>query len=450
MKIKLIQPEMSLRPVDTEFKRLMAPSLALLVLAALTPEKYSVYIEDENVKSIDFNDNPDIVGITVNVDTSVRAFEIAKIYKAQNIPVILGGIYPSVNPDKALEYCDSVCIGEAEEQWPRMIEDVINGRLNPKYYSARPLDLAESPVPRWELLNKSDYLYTSVVCASRGCPFKCDFCYNSCDYVHNKFQNKPVENVIKEIDALNNKHVMFIDDNFIGNINWTKDFVKKITPLGLKWNCAVSANIVNNLDLLDDMRESGCQSLFIGFETLNNEAIRSVNKHQNKIELYEKLINEIHFRSMMVNASIVFGFDYDDKCVFDNTVDWLVKNKVETMTAHLLTPYPGTKLYARLEEEGRIIDFDLSKYNTSHVVFEPKNMTKQELYDGYINAYSRFYSIKNIFKRLPDNDDQKISYLLFNFGYRKYGRLTSKIARLLKMSSFGNFATKYSYKINKK
>lgn len=441
---------MSLRPVDTEFKRLMAPSLALLVLAALTPEKYSVYIEDENVKSIDFNDNPDIVGITVNVDTSVRAFEIAKIYKAQNIPVILGGIYPSVNPDKALEYCDSVCIGEAEEQWPRMIEDVINGRLNPKYYSARPLDLAESPVPRWELLNKSDYLYTNVVCASRGCPFKCDFCYNSCDYVHNKFQNKPVENVIKEIDALNNKHVMFIDDNFIGNINWTKDFVKKITPLGLKWNCAVSANIVNNLDLLDDMRESGCQSLFIGFETLNNEAIRSVNKHQNKIELYEKLINEIHFRSMMVNASIVFGFDYDDKCVFDNTVDWLVKNKVETMTAHLLTPYPGTKLYARLEEEGRIIDFDLSKYNTSHVVFEPKNMTKQELYDGYINAYSRFYSIKNIFKRLPDNDDQKISYLLFNFGYRKYGRLTSKIARLLKMSSFGNFATKYSYKINKK
>ncbi len=278
MKIKLISPKMSLRPMDSEYKRRLSPSLSLLTLASLTPDKYEVSIADENVQEINFDDLPDIVGITVNVDTSKRAYEIASYYRKQGIPVILGGIHVSAEPDEALNYADAVCIGEAEEIWEEMLLDAERGELKSKYYFNKPSDLNKVPRPRWDLIDHSSYLYTNIISSSRGCPFTCSFCYNSCDYVHHKYRNRPVEKVIEEINRLDTKHVMFIDDNFIGNISWTKDFLDKMKPLHLKWNAAVSTNLVHHLDLLDKMKETGCQSLFIGFETINSESIKSVEK----------------------------------------------------------------------------------------------------------------------------------------------------------------------------
>lgn len=446
MKIKLISPKMSLRPMDSEYKRLMSPSLALLILAALTPPEHQVYIEDENVRELNLNDNPDLVGITVNVDTSKKAYEIANTYRSRGIPVILGGIHPSNNPDEALQFVDSVCIGEAEELWEKILLDAAANKMQQKYFNDRPPDLAKAPIPRWDLLDRSCYLYTNIISTSRGCPFKCNFCYNSSDYMKDRFRNRPVENVINEIKSLNTRHVMFIDDNFIGNINWTKEFIKAIKPLGLKWNAAVSTNIGLHLDLLDEMKQSGCQSLFIGFETTNKDSITSVNKHQNNVDTYEKLIDELHSRGIMINASIVFGFDNDHPGVFADTLEWLVRNKIETVTAHILTPYPGTKLFKQLSEENRIIDFDWNHYNTSNVVFAPKNMTPEELFNGYIWLYDQFYSFNNIVNRLPEDKNQWTPYLLFNLGYRKFGKYTSKIAQVIKMSSFGKLATRLSYK----
>ncbi len=150
----------------------------------------------------------------------------------------------------------------------------------------------------------------------------------------------------------------------------------------------------------------------------------------------------------MINASLAFGFDYDNKSVFNNTLEWLVKNKIETMTAHILTPYPGTELYKKFKAEGRIIDFNWSHYNTSHVVFNPKQMSREELYKGYIWIYKEFYSFKNIFKRLPEQKKQRISYLLFNFGYRKFGNITSKLTRLGLMNWIGKLARRLSYGID--
>lgn len=448
MKVKLISPKMSLRPMDSEYKRALSPSLSLLTIASLTPPEHSVYIEDENTQKIDFDDRPDLVGITVNVDTAKRAYAIASRYRQRNIPVIFGGIHASSDPDEALKHGDSVCIGEAEEIWGRILEDALNNRLKNKYYNNCPTDLEKVPLPRRDLTDTSKYLYTNIVCSSRGCPFKCEFCYNSNDYVHKQHRTRPIANVIEEISRLGTKQVMFIDDNFIGNPRWTFEFLKRIKPLDLIWHAAGSLNIVHDLKLLDAMAESGCKSLFIGFESINADSLNSVNKSQNNIRLYEKLIREVHSRNIMLNASLVFGFDHDRPSVFRETLDWLVENRIETMTAHILTPYPGTVLYKKLLHEGRITDFNTDHYNTAHVVFKPQNMTEEELFTGYLWIYDRFYSLKNIYKRLPENSEQKLSYLLFNLGYRKFGRLTSLLGKFGLMNFIGKIASRLAYNIS--
>ena len=240
---------------------------------------------------------------------------------------------------------------------------------------------------------------------------------------------------------------MFIDDNFIGNPQHAMDLIQKMKPLKLAWHAAVSTNIVHMPKLLDAMRDCGCKSLFIGFESINDESIKSVHKVQNNILLYEKLIQELHSRGIMINASIVFGFDNDNPNVFRNTLDWLIRNKIETMTAHILTPYPGTVLYKRLKKDGRILDFDTNHYNTANVVFKPQNMTSEELYKGYLWVYDQFYSFKNILKRLPENKKQRASFLLFNFGYRKFGKITSLLGKFGFMNFIGKLGRKLAYNI---
>lgn len=278
LRIKLISPRMSLRPMDSEFKRRMSPSLSLVTIASLTPEPHFVYIEDENLKPVIFTDKPDLVGITVNVDTAFRAFDIAGKFRSLGIKVIFGGIHASANPDIMLEYCDSVCIGEAEELWIKILDDLMTGKLQQKYFNSGSIDLNAVPIPKWELITKKDYLYTNIVVTSRGCPFKCEFCYNSCDYINHHYRIRPIQNIIDEIKSLNTKRVMFIDDNFIGNTERTNELVKRLKTLKIDWHAAVSANLIKFPELIHKMADSGCRSLFIGFESINDGSIKSVNK----------------------------------------------------------------------------------------------------------------------------------------------------------------------------
>lgn len=433
--------------MDSEYKRLMSPSISLLVLAAMTPARHTVYIEDENAGKINFADNPDLVGINVNVDTSSRAYHIAARYRERGVPVVLGGIHASADPAEALHHADAVCIGQAENLWREILQDAEDRCLKRTYSSDKAADPTKTPAPRWDLLDRSKYLYTNVICASRGCPFKCEFCYNSCDYMHKGFQNRPIKNILDEVAALGTRHVMFIDDNFIGNVDWTRKFVRAIKPLNLTWHAAVSTNIGQHLDLLDEMSESGCKSLFIGFESVNKNSIFSVHKYQNHTDKYEQIIREIHVRNIMVNASMVFGFDHDYPEVFDDTLNWLIKNKIETMTAHILTPYPGTRLYERLCAERRVYDHNRTHYNTSHVVFVPKNMTREQLLNGYLWIYRKFYSFGSILKRMPEYPQIRLPYLLFNLCYRKFGWVTSKVARLGLMNIAGRLARRLAYGI---
>lgn len=447
MKIKLIQPAMLPRPMDTKLKTRMAPSLALLTIAKLTPKEHEVIIENENVEKIDFDEPIDLAAITVTVDAMNRAVQIAKEFRNRGVKVIAGGIHITADAEGTLKYFDAICVGMAERVWAKILEDKENNLLKKIYYDMESISGKEIVSPEYDIIDKKKYLYTNIISTSRGCPFKCDFCYNSCKDTLKTYINRPVEDVINDIKALKTRHIMFIDDNFIGNPKWSKKLLKEIKPLKLKWNAAVTSNIVDMPELLDEMKEAGCQSLFIGFESINSKSIASVHKVQNSVQRYEKLVEEIHKRGIMINASFVFGLDEDEVSVFKNTLEWIVNNKIETVTSHILTPYPGTKLYSSLLEENRISDFNLSNYNTAHVVYKPENMTAQELYNGYLWIYKEVYTFKNIIKRLPKAKKQWIPFLAFNLFYRKFGKFTEILCNIVSFKNIGRFFRWLSYLI---
>ena len=202
----------------------------------------------------------------------------------------------------------------------------------------------------------------------------------------------------------------------------------------------MSINVTKDLQFLDLMRDSGCQSLFIGFESINPKSISGVHKVQNSAADYERAVKEIHSRGIMINGSFVFGLDGDTKETFKATLKWIVRNKIETVTSHILTPYPGTALYERMKRQGRITTNDLSLYNTANVVFRPLGMTSEELYNGYIRIYKQIYSLKNIFKRMPESKNQRVPYLLFNLLYRKYGKFTDMVCKIITYRRIGSIA----------
>ena len=448
MIVKLIQPRMIKRPMDTDLKLHMAPPLGLLTVAAVLRTGHRVTVENENISPVDLTDAPDIVGLSVTVDVLPRAIEIARAYRARGIPVVAGGIHVTTAadtiPDDAF---DALCIGAAEGTWPDIMADLEHGSLRKRYRCKGPLGSGDIVSPAYDMIASQPYLYCNVVHTSRGCPFRCDFCYNSSR--EHQYVNRRIEDVLEDIRATGQKHILFIDDNFTGDRAWTVAFLRRIRPMGLVWNAAVSIDAANDPELLDLMRDSGCRSLFIGFESISPSSIRSVHKCQNRIGAYERAVGEIHSRGIMINASFVFGLDGDTPETFRATLDWIVKNRIETVTSHILTPYPGTVLYDRMREEGRLLTDDLSKYNTANVVFRPKGMTAEELYRGYLWIYRQVYSLKNIIRRRPAARQQRAGYWLFNLLYRKYGRFTDALCRCVTYERVGRAARYLAYYAHK-
>lgn len=441
--IKLIQPRMIMRPMDTNLKTRMSPPLGLLTIASICREGNRISIENENVREINYDDNPDIVGITVTVDVLSKAVEIARRFKEKGIPVVAGGVHITTAFNTIDEdWFDVLCVGAAEGTWPDIMKDLADHNLKKVYRCRKPMTGDDIIGPAYDLIDSSEYLYCNVVHTSRGCPFKCDFCYNSGS--EQRFVNRNIEDVLEEIKSLKKKHIMFIDDNFVGNPAWTKAFLPRLKEMNIKWNAAVSINVAFNEPLLDLMKECGCQSLFIGFESITEDSVRDVHKIQNQSVDYEKAIRNIHDRGIMIHASFAYGLDCDNVNTFKDTLDFIVRNRIETVTSHILTPYPGTKFYDRMADEGRIISDDLSLYNTANVVFKPKNMTPEELYEGYIRMYKEIYSVKNIIKRIPKKKDQRGAYLMFNIFYRKFGKVTDLICRVITYKRVGLLAERLS------
>ncbi len=447
MNILLIQPKMNKRPMDTDLKTRMSPSLALLTLAGLTPEGHEVTLLNENLRRIDYGCNAKLVGITVTLDVLPRAVEIAREFRRRGIPVVAGGIHITCCPESCASFFDAICIGAAERVWAKIIQDAQNHTLQKVYHDMTGFTGSELVPPAYGKVDQRQYLFTNVVTTSRGCPNRCAFCYNSAK--NRVYVRRPIEDVLADIRSIGTRHILFIDDNFIGSPAYARELVERLLGMDLIWSAAVTTKIGDDPELLDMMRDSGCQSLFIGFESINDMSLQGVDK-DNRFAQYERLVKAIHSRGIMINASMVFGLDGDGPDVFRRTLDWLVKNRIETLTSHILTPYPGTALYLQMEAEGRIIDKDLSKYNTAHVVFTPKGMTVEALYRGYRKMYRQFYSFGNIVRRTPKHPAQRMPYWLFNFLYRKFGRITAVVARIMLMGRLGKWAASVAYRLEKR
>jgi len=419
LKVKIIAP---CRP-DHIWKGKKAafvfPPLALPLLAALTPPDIQVSLCDEVTQKIDWEEEVDLVGLSVMTATAPRAYQIAQEFRARGIPVVMGGIHPSLLPEEALPFASSVAVGEGEELWPQIIEDAQRGTLKPIYRASALPSLEGSPPLRYDLLDRSRYLIPNVVQATRGCPYDCSFCSVSA-FSGKTFRYRPVQEVIRDISALRGRFFLFVDDNLIGNHAYGKELLKALIPLRRKWVSQTSLTVSRDEELLDLAAEAGCIGLLIGFESLSQEILRAIGKRSNRVQEYKALIRRIRSRGIGIQGSFVFGFDQDDPSVFARTVEFVQETRLDAANFCRLTPFPGTRLFRQLEAEGRILHRSWESYDREHVVFRPRLMSPEELDEGTFWAYERTYSLSSIANRMLPNWRHPVFYFAVNLGYH-YG-----------------------------
>jgi radical SAM superfamily enzyme YgiQ (UPF0313 family) len=387
-------------------KRYISYLLAIPTLASLTPLEHDIRIFDENIEDIDYTWKADLVGISVRTMFADRAYAISETYRKRGVKTVLGGIHPSMCPEEALQYCDSVVIGEAEGIWPMLLQDAEAGRLKRLYKSSGFADLTAFPLPRRSSLSKNRY-FLDVLQTTKGCPFHCEFC-SVYAFDGQKIRNKTVEQVVKEVQDINGsiakykKHnaIFFVDDNIIANKQFARELFLALPPYNINWMCQASINISQEDELLTLMRESGCGAIFIGFESISKQNLARMHKGVNQRYNYVEAIKNIQSHGMLVHASFIVGYDFDSEPAFDELIDFIQESKLLMPLINVLTPFPGTELFKRLEEEGRIIHKDWSKYDSRHVVFAPSQMSHQELSDEYARIIRAVYSFPAILERL--------------------------------------------------
>lgn len=377
------------------------PPLALMVLAALTPSDFEVTIIDENIQEIEFDRGVDVVGITLLTMTALRGYEIADEFRMRGVKVILGGMHATVLPEEAAQHADAVVIGEAEGVWHQVLTDAKTGRLQPFYHSETFCDMQRMPIPRRDLLSEQGYLTTNTLQATRGCPNHCSFCS-----IHavagSTYRYRPIPEVVSEIETFSSPMAAFLDDNIIGNPTYAKQLFKALVPMRIQWCAQATLAVAADDELLDLAVESGCKGLLIGFESLSEENIKTIGKiRTNKVSDYQEAIKKLHTHGICVVGTFILGLDNDDISVFARTIEFIQKNNIEIPHAGLLTPYPGTRLFKKLETERRIIDKNWRHYSPSgKVVFRPKLMTPEELKQGHQFAGQQIYCLRATTKRL--------------------------------------------------
>ncbi len=416
MKVKIIAP---CRPDHIWKGKKVAfvfPPLALPLLASSTPSHVQVSLCDEMVQSIDFEEEVDLVALSVMTATAPRAYQIAERYQAQGIPVVMGGIHPSLLPQEALQHANAVAVGEGEELWPQIIQDAKNGDLKPLYQASNLPSLEGSLPLRYDLLERGRYFIPNVVQATRGCPFDCSFCSVSL-FSGKTFRPRPIPEVVRDIASLPGNFFLFVDDNLIGNLNYARSLMEALIPLRRKWVSQASITIVQDEGLLDLAAEAGCIGLLIGFESLSQEILQKIGKRANRAEDYLRSVARIRSRGIGIQGSFVFGFDEDDRTVFHRTVEFVAEASLDAANFCRLTPFPGTRLFQQLEAQGRILHKRWDWYDREHVVFRPLQMSPEELDEGTFWAYERTYALPSIGRRMLPNWKHLLFYFAVNLGY---------------------------------
>ncbi len=426
MKILLIMPDAHMHKLrlGSYVKSMREMPLSLCTLAALTPGHPDIDIRlvDGSVETVPLDYPADLVGISVITGCANGAYSIADAYRARKIPVVLGGIHATILPGEAMLHADAVVVGRAEKSWPRLVEDFRRGAMKKAYFED-PLEgdvLSGVPPPRRDLHDSRRYIMPNSIQATRGCLRDCDFC--TVTAVWPKYLRRPIGDVIRDIREVPGKYISFNDVSLAEDPEYSKELFKAMIPLGKKWGGLVTVDALADSELVSLMAECGCKYLLLGFETGDEAVLRQIHKGFNRPPNYKTLIEGVHSLGISVQGCFVFGFDHDDKRVFRRTVDLADDLKIDIPRYSLYTPYPGTRLFKRLLDEGRILSFNWDDYDTMHVVIRPAQMTPDELYDGFKWAYRESFRLGRIARRLRGDALNIVINALGNLTYRVFVR----------------------------
>lgn len=397
--------------------------LTLPTLAGLIPDdiEHEVALFDEGIEDLPMDLDADLVGLTLITGTAPRAYELARHFRSQGRTVVLGGPHVTLVPDDAASHADSVVVGYAEESWPQLLEDFQAGSLKARYDQATDLQLGGRPPPRRDLIPCKRYLTSHVFEATRGCVHGCEFCVVPSAWGQRPFQ-KPVEEVVAEIRGTGARRAIFVDLNIIADRGYAERLFEALIPLGLHWYGLATLLIAGDRPLLDLCARSGCRGLLVGFESISPTSLKGVRKGFQNPRGYGEAVRTFHRHGIAVQGTFMFGADEDTPEVFLETARFAVDARIDLPRFAIMTPFPGTPLFRRLEQQGRILTRDWELYDGQHAVFEPAHMTPRQLEEGNQVAWRRAYSYWSIFKRLRSTAAPLPVGLGANIGYRFYGR----------------------------
>lgn len=431
MKIQLISPAGDIHRSKTGiFKRsLRYAPLTLTTLAALVPEELEaeVTIQDEGVEPLDFGFSADLVGISCITGTALRAYEIADRLRARGHTVVLGGVHPTLLPHEAAQHADTVVTGYAERAWPALLRDFATGRMRSHYHYPTGRQLAGLPIARRDLLNKKRYATINSIEATRGCPHQCEFCVVPTAW-RGVYAHRPVDEVIAELQTLQGRHALFIDLSPVEDVDYAKALYRAMIPLRMRWVGLATTRLAEDRELLSLAARSGCKGVLIGFESVSQDTLDSARKHFHVANRYGEHVRRLHDHGIGIQACFVFGFDDEDESVFERTVEFVDRTKIDLPRYAVATPFPGTPLYRRLEAQGRLLHRNWALYDVEHVVFEPRGMTPERLQEGLQWSWEQSYSWRSFFHRLTGAPWSIMPlWISTNLGYRFFAeKLPSK------------------------
>ncbi len=441
MRVKLILPALTeaTGPFWRPIKYSLFPPLGLATLAAYLDPDTDITLVDEHVEPLNVDDDPDLVIIQVYITNAYRAYAIADQYRAKGCYVALGGLHVTSLPAEAAPHADSLFLGPGEETFPEFLRDLAAGCPKPVYSSAlRVRTLERVPPVRRDLIKRRFYFVPNSIVVSRGCPHHCDFCYKDAFFEGGKsFYTQRVDDALAEIERLPGRHLYFLDDHLLGNRRFSAALFEGMKGMNRLFQGAATLDSILRDDLIEKAAEAGLRSLFVGFETLSPTNLRESRKHQNLGRDYGEAVRRLESLGIMINGSFVFGLDDDGPSVFRNTVDWALEHGLTTATFHVLTPYPGTALFQRMEAAGRIRTRDWDLYDTRHVVYETAGMSAQQLKAGYDWAYEEFYRWRSIFRASTHHDtwERRVKSFCYTAGWKKLEPLWDSVIRLRRLRS---------------
>jgi len=436
--VKLILPALTeaTSPYWRPIKYSLFPPLGLATLASYLDPDLEISLQDEHVEKLDLNDEPDLVIIQVYITNAYRAYQIADHYRARGSYVALGGLHVTSLPDEAAPHADTIFIGPGEHTFPQFLRDLTSGTPQRRYESSV-RTLEELPPIRRDLIQRHRYLVPNSIVVSRGCPHHCTFCYKDGFFAGGRsYYTQLVDHALAEIARLPGRHLYFLDDHLFGNQRFARDLFRGMRGMGRVFQGAATVDSILRDDLIEEASAAGLRSLFVGFETLSNRGLAGAGKRQNLGRDYSEVVRKLDSLGIMINGSFVFGLDGDDRDVFPRTVGWAVQAGITTATFHILTPYPGTALFADMAASNRIETRNWDLYDTRHVVYRPMGLSSAELKRGYDWAYESFYHWSSILKAASAHTSirHSLKHFFYSAGWKKFERAWDLVIRIKQLS----------------